>query len=70
MRRLSLILLLIAGSMLSGTLLAAPLDDDFVEAKKLECFRRHAALLDKPSLHTVWKCWEIHGHLMEQASNA
>lgn len=64
MKNLRFALLVSAGLILSGTLVAAPMESDTLEAQKLECFRRHAGLMDKPSIRTVWKCWEVHGYLM------
>lgn len=64
MKRFYVILAASAGIALSASVFSAPLDDKSLEVQKFRCFERHAALLDKPSQHTVWKCWEIHGYLM------
>lgn len=64
MTRICSVLLLVSGLTGAGISFAGPVDEVTQEARKLDCFRRHAVLLDRPSHHTVWKCWEIHGHLM------
>jgi hypothetical protein len=57
--RITLVALALGGAV--GTAFA--MDD---EQAKLECFRLHHGLMDKPAVQNVDACWRAHGYQMQK----
>lgn len=41
--------------------------DSALAAKKEECFRTHARLMDKPAVKNERTCWQAHAYLMQRS---
>lgn len=41
-------------------------DTQVSEQMKLDCFKAHKQLMDKPAVKTVDACWRAHGYLMQK----